>query len=427
MLFRKRGLLDSVAARIATRLNPAMDTAIDPKTRFTTRFESYPFQLLLKIVSVPVGIAFVLNAVPFLQSTDDKTLFGWRALAHLGPYHIPRIVQHGEWRESLKKLNDASELQLIESEIAQLLTDIEVVTQRRVAVRRIVKDHTMAVFSPVLRNLAAPPPVGTVRKGQSHFEANLRIAMDVVSATPAKDRIVPLDVLESIIANNKESWESEANEDTSRFREYRAVLVLMLLQNTENLSLAKNSDIVKNFVVNEVKHAFHKVYPTLPLMPLLYQFKTEKLGFEYIDIVKKLGSMLEVPLEDSLPSRKSMRLEYKLDFINLEKLVYLTICYSSLRVVPMISEYSMKVLSRGVGLIARSVLGAALLEGVYRTEEHVIQSAPWYDSESLLPSACMAVSNIFFGALALKFFPFCGLPWLMMRIRDSFSDSYRFL
>jgi hypothetical protein len=284
----------------------------------------------------------------------------------------------------------------------------------------------MKIFLPIINNLSAPPPVGTMRKGQSHFEANLRVAMDVVSATPAKDRQVPISTIEALITNNKESWEAETNEDTKRFREYRAVLLLKLLQNDENLKHAKNSGIINEFLTNELTHSQHKVFPTLPLMPLLYQFKTEKLGFEYVDIVRKLLNMVNIET-DNTNMRKSLKLEHKIDFVNFEKLVYLTICYASLRVVPMISEYSFKVLSKGGSVVARSVTGAALLEAWYRGEEHLIQSAPWYDSTSIVPSACMGVSNIVFGAFVLRFFPFCGLPWLMMRIRDSFADSYRFL
>jgi len=428
-MYRSR-LRSCVASRISARLNPAIDTAVDPSTRFKTKFEGaqYSFMDLARMMSIPVGIVFVLNLIPSLSKSDESTFFGWRILAHLGPYHVPRIVDQGRWKSSLQELGQAEELNLTESEIAQLLTDIEVVTQRRIAVRKIVKESGMKIFLPLFTNLVAPPPRGTTRKGQSHFEANLRIVMDVVSATPAVDREVPLEVIEALIQNNRESWESTANEDALRFREYRAVLLLKLLQNETNLLNSQNSKVVTEFVKNELPHAAHQVFPTLPLMPLLYQFKTEKLGFEYIDVIRKLSHMLGLEIPDNKAARKSLKLEYKLDFVNFEKLVYLTICYSSLRVIPMISEYSMKVLGRAASLIARSVIGGALLETYYRVQEHVIQSAPWYEARySVIPSACMAVSNIFVGAVVLRYFPFCGLPWLMMRAKDSLSDSFRFL
>jgi hypothetical protein len=98
-----------------------------------------------------------------------------------------------------------------------------------------------------------------------------------------------------------------------------------------------------------------------------------------------------------------------------------------LRVVPLISEYSVKVLSRAANVIARSVLGATLLETTYRAEEHLIQTAPWYEASGLFSSAAMTASNVFFGALALKYFPYCGVPWLMIRVKDSFSDTFRFI
>lgn len=420
----------SVSARIAARLNPAIETAVDPNFRFRAKFQEYSYNQLCRILAVPAGIFWALNTVPFLRSQDSISVYGWRVLAHIGPYHIPRIVQEGSWRHSLELLGRATELQLIESEIAQLLTDIEVVTQRRTAVRRIVSSDGFQVFLPVLKNLASPPPVNTSRKGQSHFEANLRVAMDVVAATPARERQVAISVIEDLLTHNKECWESTINEETRRFREYRVFLLLKLLQNDENLEYAKSSSVVKCFLIDETKLAQHQEYPTLPLMPLLYQFKTEHLGFETVDIVRKLKLMLEIPLEDweSKIVRKSMSLPNKLDFINFEKLVYLTICYSSLRVIPMISEYSMKVLRRAAIVIGSGVAGAAVLETAYRAQEHVIQSAPWYDGAGgLVGSACIATSNVLVGALVLRYFPFCGLPWLMMKVRDSFSDSYRFV
>ena len=417
-----------MANRIAERLTPVIETAIDPKARFTTRFESYPFSDLLKMMSLPIGIAFCLNMWSFVRKSDDISFYGWRVLAHLGPYHIPHIVENGAWKRSLETLGRATELQLIESEIAQLLTDIEVVTQRRVAVRRIVKQEGFKIFLPVFENLAAPPPPGTIRKSQSHFEANLRIAMDVVSATPAADREVPISVIESLILHNQDSWESVANDESKRFGEYRAVLLLKLLQNEKTRIEAKNSNVIKKFLTEAETRSTHEPFPTLPLMPVLYQFKTEKLGYEHQDVIRKIQSMLEMQSSEISTQRKSMKLEYKIDFINFEKLVYLTICYSSLRVVPMISEYSWKVLSRAVSVVGRSVLGAAVLETWYRSQEHVIQSAPWFDSDKkILTSACMSISNIMIGAVVLRFFPFCGVPWLLMRARDSFSDSYRFL
>ena len=411
-------------------MNPAIETATDPKFRFKTKFEKYTFSELVGIVSIPIGIAFVMSAIPYIRGSDSGTVYGWRLLAHLGPYHVPRVVENGEWRHSLATLRQAETLELIESEISQLLTNIEVVTQRRVAVRRIVKSDGFQIFLPVLTNLAAPPPAKTVRKGQSHFEANLRVAMDVVSATPAKDRRVPIHVIEAILTNNKDCWESELNEDVRRFREYRALLLLKLLQNEENLAEARESEVVKSFVASEAEHAGHVAYPTLPLMPLLYQFKTDHLGFEFVDISRRLHTLLGLEMmgDEKNVTRRSLKLEHKLDFVNFEKLVYLTICYSSLRVVPMISEYSLAVIARAASVIARGVAGAAILETVFRAEEHVIQSAPWYESGcGIASSACIAAVNVGVGAAVLRFMPFCGLPWILMRIRDSFTDCFRFV
>ena len=422
-------LAQNISSRIAGRVNPVIETAIDPKYRFSTKSESKSFTELMRLVSIPAGVCFILNLVPFVTEKDTPTVYGWRILAHLGPYHVPHIVEGGKWRESLQLLEQANELGLIESEIAQLLTDIEVVTQRRIAVRRIVAKDGFRIFLPILKNLANPPPINTLKKGQSHFEANLRIAMDVVCATPAKDRQVPLSVIESLLTNNKDCWESETSEETRRFREYRLLLLLKLLQNHENLKSAKQSNLIKSFVLDEAKVAKHQPYPTLPLMPLLYQFKTKQLGFETVDLVRKILSLLDIKsTQEDLPKRESLSLPWKLDFVNYEKLVYLTICYSSLRVIPMISEYSMKVLGRAGYLISRSVVGASVLEATYRGQEHIIQSAPWYDGGGgVVGSSVMAVSNILVGALVLKYFPFCGLPWFMIKFRDSFVDSYRFL
>jgi hypothetical protein len=419
---------NSISSRIAGRVNPVIETAIDPKYRFQTRFETMKYGEILKFLSIPAGICFVLNLVPFINNNDTSSIYGWRFLAHFGPYHVPKIVEGGKWREALTLLEEANDLGMTESEIAQLLTDIEIITQRRVAVRRIVSKEGFPIFLPILKNLASPSPINTTRKGQSHFEANLRVAMDVVSATPAKDRRVPIALVEAIVENNRDCWESDNSEDTRRFREYRLLLILKLLQNIENVEQAKQSEKLKSFILEEAKVARHQPYPTLPVMPLLYQFKTKNLGFETVDLVRKILKLLDISIQEDLPKRESLSLPWKLDFVNFEKLVYLTICYSSLRVVPMISEYSMKVLGRAAYLIARSVAGSAFLEATYRAQEHIIQSAPWYDGGGgVFGSAVMSTSNALVGALILKHFPFCGLPWFMMKFRDSFVDSYRFV
>jgi len=420
----------SVAKRIAERLTPAIETAVDPKNRFLAKFQNYPFLTLAKFLALPVGLVFTLSTVPLVSNTKLTSFWGWRILAHLGPYHIPRLVESEEWKLSLEQLAKASELQLIESEIAQLLSNIEVVSQRKMAVKKITSKFGFSVFVPVFQNLAAPPPVNTWRKSQSHFEANLRVAMDLVSATPARERKLDISVIENILTNNKDLWESDLNIDSKRFREYRALLLLKLLQNESNLESAKRSDVVKSFLDSEIAFAKHQPFPALPLVPLLYQFKVDKLGFEFIDIIKRSRELMGLPRveeEKADSTRKSLALEHKLDFVNFEKLVYLTICYASLRVVPLISEYSVKVLSRAANVIARSVLGATLLETTYRAEEHLIQTAPWYEASGLFSSAAMTASNVFFGALALKYFPYCGVPWLMIRVKDSFSDTFRFI
>lgn len=421
----------SVVSRIAAKLNAAIQTAVDPAQRFKTKFEKhYSFFQLAKLLSLPAALAFALNAVPFLRGSDDNFFYGWRLLAHVGPYHLPRLVEKEEWKSSLERLGKANELQLIESEIAQLLSNIEVVTQRRIAVKKIVKKYGFSVFTPIFENLAAPPPVNTWRKSQSHFEANLRIAMDLVSATPARERhITNFTVIENLLTNNKDVWESDINTDSKRFREYRALILLKLLQNEQNLELAKKSQIVISFLNSELPLSKHQPFPSLPLIPFLHQFKTEKLGFEFLDVIKRIRILMELPVsdEDRKTARKSLTLQHKLDFSNFEKLVYLTICYASLRVVPLISEYSFKVLSRASHVIARSVIGAALLETFYRAEEHLIQSSPWYESSGLFASSAMVSTNILIGILVLKYFPFCGIPWAMIRVKDSFSDTFRFI
>jgi len=289
-------------------------------------------------------------------------------------------------------------------------------------------------FLPVFKNLSSHPPINCTEKGQSHFEANLRIAMDIVTATPAKDRRVPLEVIEDLITNNKSLWESKSNEEVMRFREYRALLLLRLLQNRENAVDASKSSIVRKFLLSELPEGRHFKFSTLPLMPLLYQFKTEKLGYEYADVIVRIWGLVfgNEPLGDGIPipQRESLKLDHKLDFLNFEKMIYFTICYSSLRVIPLISEYSFSILKRAGGLMMKSVLGVAALETIYRAEEHVIQSRPYFEATpamSIASSALMVATHTLLGAIILRKFPFCYAPFALMKIRDSFTDSYRFV
>jgi hypothetical protein len=418
-------------------LNPARDTAIDPSFRFKSRYETENFLTAFNVIGIPSAIAFVLLTVT--PGDRSSTIFGWRLLAHLGPYQVPELLKNGRWKSALEQLERSNELQLIESEISQLLTDIEVVTQRRQCVRRIVSEHGFSIFQPVLTNLSSPPPINCTKKGQSHFEANLRVAMDIVTATPAKDRTVPIEVLENLITHNKELWESTGNEEVMRFREYRALLLLKLLQNRENAIAASESKLIREFLDAELIAGEHVKFSTLPLMPLLYQFKTEKLGYEYSDIIWKCLRLLDQARGsegsvDVPPTRKSLTLDHKIDFLNFEKMIYFTICYASLRVIPFISEYSFPVLKIAAGVMARSVLGVSILESIYRFEEHVIQSRPYFEVFSsgsrlgcIAASAGMVIAHTFIGAFVLRKMPFCFAPFALMKIRDSFTDSFRFL
>lgn len=409
----------SVSARISARVNPVRATALDVQSRFRTKLDSAPSAQLAALVGVPSGLLFLLT------STGDgsQTWQGWRWLAHVGPYRVPDLVETGGWKSSLSKLSDDSSL--TDAERAQALTDIEVVSQRRMAVGEIVKKSGFSVFFPIFTSL-------TKSTTQSIFEANLRIAMDLLAAVPAPDRTLNIRTIESILANPM--WEQFAqNEDSKRFPEYRLLLLLKLLQNEGNLQAAKVSVAVAQFLKAQDASSAHSPFPALPLMPLLYQFKVEKLGYETFDIVRKIRAMLgEVCVGEEKPliARKSLKLDAKLDFVNFEKLVYLTLCYSSIRILPMISEYSFPVL-KGAGMtMAKSVFGVALLDVIYRTEEHLIQLAPFYQCRGLAAMTAAAGMVLLHGAAGiwiLRKFPFCFLPFALTKVvRESFADAYRF-
>jgi hypothetical protein len=411
----------SISARISSKLNPVRLTALDVNRRFDTHGKS--FSDCFRVVLIPSVVAFGVTTMLWLKD-DKRSVCGWRVLAHLGPYQVPSLVASRGWERALDSLGRADELGLMESEIGQLLTDIEVVTQRRQAVREIVAQYGFEVFRPVFVNLSS----GDIN-GQSHFESNLRVAMDIVCATPAKDRRVPIDTLEKLVSRNKKAWESRSNEEVMRFREYRAVLLLKLLQNKDNAVEAKDSKIIAEFLASEQAEAQHVKFSTLPLIPVLYQFKTDKLGYEYSDILWRIED-LRGSSADPSPNRISLSLERKLDFQNFEKMIYLTLCYSSLRILPLISEYSVVVLKNAGSVMLRSVMGVCLLDAVYRTEEHVIQSKPFYDNNTksrFLLSACMVLAHSAAGGTVLRSFPYCFAPFALMRLRDSFSDSFRFV
>ena len=420
----------SISSRIAHKVNPIRTEALSVNNRFRTKYSEKSIGECFKVVLGYSVVGFGVTTMMWLMD-DKSTISGWRLLAHLGPYQVPSLVASGGWKRALDRLDQVEELGLTESEIAQLLTDIEVITQRRQAVRRIVDEHGFSIFLPVFKNLSSNEEI----LGQSHFESNLRVAMDVVSATPARDRRVPLYVIEDLVSKNKNRWESKANEEVMRFREYRALLLLKLLQNEDNAKMCRGSEILNEFLVNEKEESFHVKYSALPFIPFLYTFKTEKLGYEYIDILERINTAAVGVTQTSQPPtqpRLSLKLDSKLDYQNFEKMVYLALCYSSLRYIPLISEYSLPVLKQAALGMAKSAIGASILDTIYRIEEHVIQSKPYFESSrdsksALIVSGMIVGIHTCAGAVILRYLPFSFSPFLLMKFRDSFTDSFRFV
>ena len=421
----------SLSSRIAHKINPIRKEALSVESRFrVTKFSSMSFMECFRIVFGVSVVGFGITTVMDRLSLSSSAIRGWRLLAHLGPYQVPMLVKRGEWRYALDRLNRAEELGLTEAELAQLLTEIEVITQRRQAVRDIVENEGFEVFLPVLKNLSS----GEIY-GQSHFESNLRVAMDVVCATPARSRRVPKMIIEDLVSKNKTCWESKSNEEVMRFREYRALLLLKLMQNEDNAIVCRESKIIREFLINEEKESAHVKYSTFAIIPFFYQFKIEKLGYEFSDILYRIERALDSSDERRQqqrtapqPVRKSLKLDHKLDYQNIEKLVYMGICYSSLRYLPLISEYSLQVMKGAVFGMMRSVIGASILDLTYRGEEHVIQSKPYYEtSNRILGSALIVLIHSCVAATVLRRFPFSFVPFAFMRARDSFTDSYRFI
>lgn len=401
----------SIAARIAQRINPVRETAISPSTRFVTKLEAIPIRQLAMYVCVPSVIGFGVLAM----IERPRTMHGWRFLAHVGPYQVPALLSENAWRSSLEKLGDT----LTSSEISENLANVEVISQRKLAVREIVKSEGFGIFWPVFLNFKR------VANSQSNFETNMRIAMDLVMATPAQKRHVSSEIIDQIL---------DLQCIDNRFPEYRLLLLLKLLQNPENLREAKKNKKLENFLAEQDKLALHSPYPALPLMPLLYQLKTEKLGFETFDIIRKIRTMLgHVSLPNKDLARRSWRLDWKLDFENFEKLVYLTICYASIRILPMISEYSFPVLKSAAFVMAKSVMGVALLDLWYRAEEHIIQSRTYFEAakksfpQRLMGPCFLVAAHCGWVVFVLRRFPFCFAPFMVTKmVRDSFSDAYRF-
>ena len=401
----------TISSRIASRINPVRESAVNPSARFVTKFEGFSNNQLVALVAVPSAVFFLGS---FLLPTNN--VIGWRFVAHVAPYRLPSLVETGLWRTSLVALSDPD---LTCAEISQLLANIEIVTQRKLAVRTISKEATdLNLFTPIFNQL-------NTTSSQSNFETSLRIVMDVVSATPARNRKVDSTVLESLWAPSTSWWTSDRDSDTMRFAEYRLLLILKLLQNEKNLQVAKKSSEFQFFLTQQ--NFQHIPFPSLPLLPILYQFKTEKLGFETFDIVRKIRTMMGISSEN-LNFRKSFSLAEKLDFINYEKLVYLTICYASIRILPMISEYTFPVLKSAAGVMAKAILGVTILDLWYRAEEHVIQSKMYWENHgTVLGPAVMVATHCAGLALILKRFPFCFAPFIVTKlVREAFADSYRF-
>ncbi len=112
-----------------------------------------------------------------------------------------------------------------------------------------------------------------VTKG-SHFDAQLRIALDIICATPPNQREVPIDFIQKLVSTNENLWKVDPRSD-----EARAILLYKLLHNTENCIKAKECEEVKTYLE---KHG--------DFIPMVSDFEWRKnlYGHESHDILRKL-------------------------------------------------------------------------------------------------------------------------------------------
>uniref|UniRef100_A0A7S0AS16 Uncharacterized protein n=1 Tax=Pyrodinium bahamense TaxID=73915 RepID=A0A7S0AS16_9DINO len=302
-------------------------------------------------------------------------------------------------------------------------------TQRRAAVAGLAppseasgemyNNKALQAIEPLLVEAFSEQPE-TLREAANSASASqqtavARIILDVVAATLPDDRAVPPWVLSGVVSARGMPWDAGPQGE-----ELRAALLCQLLRTPANCEAAASLPQVCRYLQQPgMKVKEDTVWP----------IKAYLLSGETPDLLR-LGSRL---VSRQCPNALEVRQRYKRDTPSLETkrdlrnawtTVLITSGWAAFRawrgVLDVPAVLAMARASAG------ALAGMSVLEGLWRAEEHVIQSAWYYkDSRAMVScSAGMCLLHCLVWAWAFQFS--VGVPFLFCRVvKDDFMDAYR--
>eukprot|EP00747_Dinoflagellata_sp_TGD_P030861 gnl/TRDRNA2_/TRDRNA2_134915_c0_seq3.p1 gnl/TRDRNA2_/TRDRNA2_134915_c0~~gnl/TRDRNA2_/TRDRNA2_134915_c0_seq3.p1 ORF type:complete len:318 (+),score=50.82 gnl/TRDRNA2_/TRDRNA2_134915_c0_seq3:140-1093(+) len=279
----------------------------------------------------------------------------------------------------------------------------------------------LRVIEPLLIDMfgSATTPAAIEDRGQavsSHRTASLRIFFDIICAIEPAERAVPPWVLTGLVDAGGPPWDAGPQGE-----ELRAVLLLLLLQTPSNCEAAAASPEVCLYLRQP---GFKRKDDTF------WPVKAYLLSGETPDLIRKCARLVarRCPGADvELPPRRARdtpSLQLKRDIRNFQTTALLTAGWASFRAWRgVISFAAAMTIGRAAGC---ALGGVAVLEGLWRAQEHMIQSE-WYYHQShvMLPcSAAMCLVNC--TAWAWFFRYSVAVPFAFCRfVKDDALDAYR--
>jgi hypothetical protein len=431
----ERQAATALAEKIAAAAQKAQDIGDEkvrnaPKEAFS--ITNLTFQQCFAMLGAPSAVIWLLMCWSYYSTQKEnppmipsicRQLLGSRYVAHLGPHPIPGLIRvRDDLEMELFKLDDPF---AYEHERTESLLAIEAVTQRRMAVVDIVKRRGIEWFLPVLFDLVTESEHADIgiNKSQSHFDSQVRIALDIISATPAADRELPIEFFKKLVSTNSAVWKGE-----SRAEEARAILLYKLLHCPANCAKVRGCEEVERFIQEE--GGFIESVSDV-------QWRKDLYAHENHDILRKCAGLINkntraidfggetFPIPEA-QERKSPSFQTKLDLRSLEVSAFYYTVWPMMRFMIVTGYDSMNKGSAFARVLASAWMGGALLEGIYRAEEHLIQTK-WYYENSVLASLGMVFSHCAVTALVLTRCPYVFAPYLILRFRDSTADTFRFV
>eukprot|EP00927_Polykrikos_kofoidii_P055069 TRINITY_DN49387_c0_g1_i1.p1 TRINITY_DN49387_c0_g1~~TRINITY_DN49387_c0_g1_i1.p1 ORF type:complete len:460 (-),score=60.68 TRINITY_DN49387_c0_g1_i1:13-1392(-) len=357
---------------------------------------------------------------------------GWRVTAHLGPYQVPNFARARLHESPLRLLDEPL---LLDQERAAALGRLEQLTSRKEAVITIrpegeqqVGNAALRAIEPVLRDFLGdqrPKGVGVgggknteliaaTSSAAAHRAASTRIVFDVVGALAPEDRAVPPWVLANLVTARGSPWG-----DGPQGEELRAFLLVQLLGSPSNCKAAAELHEVTTYLQQlGMKSKADTFWP----------LKSYLLSGETPDLLRR-GSLLvnrQCPRALEVPpkrERDTPSLQLKWDMRNLWTTTLVTVGWAAFRAWRGVFD------AQAALAIARACGGAfgamSVLEGLWRAEEHIIQSKWYFDDGGamLATSGAMCLVNSAAFAWACRY-PVV-FPFLLCRGKDELTDAYR--